>query len=102
MLALSDVYEALTGSAAPAWQTLRITSFTVDSRQCKRGSLFVALKGGQTDGHNFIADALTRGAQYVIAEDRARAQDMPADVQPAFIELRARTPVAGAPALPLV
>jgi UDP-N-acetylmuramoyl-tripeptide--D-alanyl-D-alanine ligase len=67
VLTLADVCEALTGQRNEAWQTHAITSFCVDSRRCARGSLFVALKGEVTDGHLYIGDALSRGAQYVIA-----------------------------------
>ena len=33
-----------------------------DSRQAKAGSLFLALIGENTDGHNFCADAFSNGA----------------------------------------
>ena len=36
-------------------------SVAVDSRQCSRDSLFVALPGERTDGHLFVEDALRRG-----------------------------------------
>ena len=34
----------------------------IDSRQAEPGSLFVALPGEHTDGHNFVAHAFSRGA----------------------------------------
>src|SRR5712692_1356105 len=68
MLTLADVYEALSGRRVDEWQSLKVSSFCVDSRKCQANSLFVALQGEQTDGHLFIADALARGAQFVIAE----------------------------------
>lgn len=39
-----------------------ITAITIDSRECTRGSLFVALPGEHTDGHAFVPDALRAGA----------------------------------------
>lgn len=36
--------------------------FHFDSRQISAGDVFLALKGEQADGHEFIADALARGA----------------------------------------
>lgn len=39
-----------------------------DSRQVVPGSLFVAVRGTQTDGHQFIASALERGAVAIVAE----------------------------------
>ncbi len=74
MLTLADVYEALTNQKVEELKSYRISSFCVDSRNCQAGSLFVALKGEQTDGHFFIADAIAHGAQYVLAEEKAREQ----------------------------
>ena len=45
-----------------------ITSVTTDSRETESGSLFVALKGDRFDGHDFIPQAIARGASAVIAE----------------------------------
>ena len=45
-----------------------ITSITTDSRETESGSLFVALKGDRFDGHDFIPQAIARGASAVIAE----------------------------------
>ncbi|MSP48906.1 MAG: UDP-N-acetylmuramoyl-tripeptide--D-alanyl-D-alanine ligase [Alphaproteobacteria bacterium] len=38
------------------------TGIALDSRQVVPGDLFVALKGEQTDGHGYVADAFKRGA----------------------------------------
>ena len=35
---------------------------TFDSRAVGKGDIFFALSGETTDGHGFVADALTRGA----------------------------------------
>ena len=43
----------------PAWDA---TGVSLDSRNVMPGDLFVALKGEQTDGHAFLADAFKRGA----------------------------------------
>ena len=39
-----------------------------DSRQVRPGDLFVAIKGLTTDGHNYIPEALQKGAVAVVAE----------------------------------
>ena len=39
----------------------------IDSRQIQPGMLFVALPGAHVDGHDFIPDALARGAAAVLA-----------------------------------
>ena len=37
-------------------------SVEVDSRKCGKGSLFLALKGENVDGHDFVTDASKHGA----------------------------------------
>ncbi len=45
-----------------------ITSIVTDSREAESGSLFIALKGERFDGHDYISQALSRGAAAVIGE----------------------------------
>src|SRR3972149_6004503 len=47
---------------------VEITGVTVDSRRVSTGSLFVALKGGTTDGHRYFVDAAARGAAVLAGE----------------------------------
>ena len=47
---------------------IEIQSIETDSRNVKRGSLFVCLQGFQTDGHLYVAEAIDNGAVAVIAE----------------------------------
>ena len=44
----------------------KISGVTNDSRKARPDSLFVAIKGAASDGHNFIDDAIGRGAAAVI------------------------------------
>lgn len=48
---------------------IEITSVAYNSQKVKEGSLFVCIKGFATDGHRYIADALSRGAVAVVVED---------------------------------
>ncbi|OOH92378.1 UDP-N-acetylmuramoyl-L-alanyl-D-glutamate--2,6-diaminopimelate ligase [Pasteurellaceae bacterium 15-036681] len=51
------------------WTELKsLNQMTLDSRQVSQGDLFVALKGHQVDGRNFIAKAIEQGAALVLAE----------------------------------
>ena len=45
-----------------------VASVCYDSRLCSEGSLFVAIPGLKADGHDFIADAIARGARFVVHE----------------------------------
>lgn len=60
---------------------VEITGITYDSRKAGPGVLFVAFQGGTFDGHNFIADAVKRGAAAVVAEKDIEA-DVPVLVVP--------------------
>ena len=52
-----------------------IAGINIDSRKIKAGHLFVAVKGTQVDGHQFINKAIELGAKAVLVED------MPTDLK---------------------
>jgi len=45
-----------------------ITGIAIDSRAVKPGYLFVAMKGGSADGHDYISKAIENGAVAVVGE----------------------------------
>ena len=45
-----------------------IRDIQIDSRQVSQGTVFVAIKGLQVDGHNFIETAINNGASVIICE----------------------------------
>ncbi len=47
---------------------IEVRDFFSDSREVVSGSLFVAIRGTQVNGHDFIADAIANGADAVICE----------------------------------
>ncbi len=47
---------------------LAIGDVQLDSRKVKKGSLFIAIKGAATDGHQFIDSAIQKGATAIICE----------------------------------
>jgi UDP-N-acetylmuramoyl-L-alanyl-D-glutamate--2,6-diaminopimelate ligase len=44
------------------------SALTVDSRSADQGSVYLAVRGSQADGHRFVPDAARRGAAAVIVE----------------------------------
>ena len=52
---------------APA-DALVLTGITDDTRQLEPGNLYVAVRGTQSDGHRFVAEAVARGAAAVMVE----------------------------------
>ena len=67
LLTLADVVEGSTG-ARPQGLGQTVSMTVIDSRQVKPGALFVALKGERADGHDYVADAFSRGAVAAIVE----------------------------------
>lgn len=45
-----------------------ITKIEHDSRKVSKGDMFIAIKGFSVDGHNFIDEAINRGANCVVVE----------------------------------
>jgi UDP-N-acetylmuramoyl-L-alanyl-D-glutamate--2,6-diaminopimelate ligase len=45
-----------------------LSGIGVDSRSISPGTLYVAVRGSQVDGHRYIADAVRRGASAVVVE----------------------------------
>jgi UDP-N-acetylmuramoyl-tripeptide--D-alanyl-D-alanine ligase len=74
MIYLDDVLEATKGTLHGAGGATEFTSFAFDSRQLEPGQLFLAVKTTTGDGHDFISDALERGAGGVLCE---HAQALP-------------------------
>ena len=48
-----------------------VNSITHDSRKVKDGSLFVAIKGFESDGHDYILDAVGKGAVAILSNGRS-------------------------------
>lgn len=71
-LTLGDLWNALGTGPWPAQQTadLAFADVVVDSRLAVQDSLFVALRGEETDGHLFVGDAFRRGARAALVERR--------------------------------
>src|ERR1044071_8785511 len=45
-----------------------VESIAYDSRRVQKNTLFVALRGEKSDGHQFIAEAIDRGASSIVVE----------------------------------
>ena len=67
IITLKDIWEGIggKGSPPPGYQSI-VKDVVIDSRKATEGSLFVALKGENTDGHNFIENAIENGATAVL------------------------------------
>ncbi len=73
----AEIAEATGGRASGGWSA---TGVSIDSRSVNRGDLFVALKGPNFDGHEFVSDALARGAAGALIDRRPAGLDETAPV----------------------
>ena len=53
---------------------------SIDSRTLKAGELFIALRGERVDGHNYIAQAIERGAAGLMTELSFQGPALKSDV----------------------
>lgn len=66
---LNDLISKLPFVSSPAEDfEVEISSIETDSRKVKPGSLFICIKGHQTDGHLYVQEATQKGAAAIIAE----------------------------------
>jgi UDP-N-acetylmuramyl-tripeptide synthetase len=68
---LSEMLTQIPGAKIRGNPHVHIRGICYDSRQAREGSLFVALRGKNSDGLRFISDAIGRGAVVVATEETA-------------------------------
>ncbi len=66
---LRDLIKGLDHGQIHGQMSIEIEGVAYNSKQVKRNSLFVAMKGQEVDGHDYIEEAIERGARAVILED---------------------------------
>lgn len=71
-MSLNKVVEIL--SADLFGENIQLKGISTDTRTIQGGELFVALKGPNFDGHNFVAEALNKGAAACLVEHEVDAK----------------------------
>lgn len=54
---------------------LKVKGVSIDSRTLEKGELFLALKGPYSDGHDFLKEALKRGASSFVVEKKVESNN---------------------------
>lgn len=75
---LQDILKPVTNKKITGNETIAINGICFDSRKVSEGNLFVATRGTQADGHQFIPMAIEKGAKAILCEE------LPAAVNPAI------------------
>jgi UDP-N-acetylmuramoyl-tripeptide--D-alanyl-D-alanine ligase len=72
----ADALADVAGDGALPRGSEALRAVTTDTRAIAPGDLFVALKGERFDAHDFLADAVAKGAAAVVVHDAARGRDL--------------------------
>lgn len=81
---LKDLFKNIDYTLLKGNISIDISSVEYDSRKVTPGSLFVAIKGYETDGHLYIQQAIKAGAKAIVLEDE---QDYKQDDEIAIIKV---------------
>lgn len=73
----------------------KVTGISTDSRSLKPGEAFVALRGENFNGHDFIDQAIAKGATCVIAESFCKAHQAARQRGVAFLQVKDTTKALG-------
>ena len=73
-MSLKDIAEIL--SAEYIGENITVKGLSTDTRTINGGELFLALKGPNFDGHNFIKAALEKGAVACLVQDKVDAENV--------------------------
>jgi len=68
MAVLQDILYKVSIRSVQGSTQVRVDDLQLDSRKVKKGSAFIAIRGGSSDGHAFIETAIEHGASAVICE----------------------------------
>ena len=68
MTFLKDILYKVTINAVVGSTSTAVNKIEFDSRKIETNDVFVAIRGTVTDGHNYIAKAITNGASSVVCE----------------------------------
>jgi UDP-N-acetylmuramoyl-L-alanyl-D-glutamate--2,6-diaminopimelate ligase len=81
-LPLAELIAALPRAQVRGDADVSVLGITCDSRQVMPGSLFVAYRGVEADGHDFVPQAIACGAVAVVAERELDDLDIPLALVP--------------------
>jgi UDP-N-acetylmuramoyl-L-alanyl-D-glutamate--2,6-diaminopimelate ligase len=67
-LKLIELFQGINYDIVNGSSEIEINNIQYDSRKVSKGDMFVAIEGFSTDGHNFIKNALDKGAAVVVVQ----------------------------------
>ena len=77
MLRVDELLKATAGCLVSGKKDSLIKGISIDSRDIKKGEAFIAIKGNNFDGHNFIDAAIKKGASCIIQRAKGPKRPLP-------------------------
>jgi UDP-N-acetylmuramoyl-L-alanyl-D-glutamate--2,6-diaminopimelate ligase len=69
MKKIKEIIDGINVATLEGDENTLISNVEFDSRKVLKNSLFIAVKGSKTDGHEFIRDAISMGASAIVCEE---------------------------------
>ena len=73
---LKEILVGIDGIKAKGNIDLDITNVDSDSRNIKENGMFVAIRGFETDGNNYISDAIANGATVIMVDENTNLKQL--------------------------
>jgi UDP-N-acetylmuramoyl-tripeptide--D-alanyl-D-alanine ligase len=73
LMNIEDIRKAVNGKIVQGDPSSEIHNISIDSRKLEPGDLFIAIIGERFDGHNFISEAVGKGARALIVDRSIKA-----------------------------
>ena len=75
MFTIDEIIKAARGVLLQGPVLGRVLSVGIDSRNIKKGELFIAIRGDVFDGHDFISQVLSQGVRVVVVHKPVKVSD---------------------------
>lgn len=94
MFNIKDLVQATSGVLHSGVTSKRFPGVSIDTRSIREGEIFVALVGKNFDGHDFIEEAINKGARAVVYADAAKVRAFHKNI--AYVKVPETTVALGA------
>ncbi|MCX5697602.1 MAG: UDP-N-acetylmuramoyl-tripeptide--D-alanyl-D-alanine ligase [Candidatus Omnitrophica bacterium] len=99
MFTISELLQATKGKLIRGRADISVRGISIDSRTIEPSYAFIAIKGDNFDGHDFIARAIAKGAKAIVYQSSLRGRCSPVIARSDFCdEAISKSVIASAPA----
>ncbi|MFA5063763.1 MAG: UDP-N-acetylmuramoyl-tripeptide--D-alanyl-D-alanine ligase [Candidatus Omnitrophota bacterium] len=74
MFKVAELLKVTRGQLISGNIALNTRGISIDSRTVKKGEAFIAIKGGNFDGHDFIGEVIKKGVNCIIVQNEAKKE----------------------------